>query len=106
MRKSGGVMKINGKKAGGVADNSVKASDDKNNVKKAGDSTSLSKKARGLSRLKTLQSISDARGAKVVKLKTDIEQCAYTVDAGKVAEKMIVKALRDSINSKKSSGHH
>ncbi len=94
-------MKINGKKAGGSAENSVKTSGNKDKIKKAGDTPGLSKKAGGSSRVKMLESIS--RGAKVVKLKSDIEQNAYTVDAGKVAEKMIVKAIRDSIYSKKSN---
>jgi len=96
-------MKIDGKKAGVSADNSARTSGDKEQSKKAGDSLGLSKKAKGVNSVRMLKSVSEARGARVVKLKTDIEQSAYTVDAGKVAEKMIVKALRDSIYSKKSS---
>lgn len=104
-------MKINGKKPGVGTDNFVKKAGDKDQVSKAGaggsssaaDSVDLSQKARDLSRVKKmLESVPDVRGDMVVKLKTDIEHGAYSVDAGKVAEKMIAKALRDSIYSKKS----
>ncbi len=104
-------MKINGKKPGVGTENLVKKVGDKDQVKKAdaggalsaGDSVDLSQGARDLSRAKKmLESVPDVRGDMVVKLKTDIEHGAYNIDAGKVAEKMIAKALRDSIYSKKS----
>ncbi len=103
-------MKINGKKPGVGTDNIVKKVGEKDQVKQsnagdasgAGDSVNISQRAMDLSRVKKmLESLPDVRGDMVVSLKSDIEQGSYSVDAGKVAEKMITKALRDSIYSRK-----
>lgn len=105
-------MKIGGgKKTGGVGtDTYVKGTGDKSQAKKSesggkassGDSVDISLKGRDLNRAKAmLDSVPDVRGEMVVKLKTDIALGNYNVDAGKVAEKMIERAIRDSIYSKK-----
>lgn len=103
-------MKI-GKKPGGIdAGRLVGKSGNKGPAAKPGasgkasgsDSVNISPKARELNRVKTmLDSTPDVRGEMVVKLKTEIENGDYNVDAGKVAEKMIERALRNIINSGK-----
>ncbi|OGP21332.1 MAG: flagellar biosynthesis anti-sigma factor FlgM [Deltaproteobacteria bacterium GWA2_55_10] len=105
-------MKIGGKKPGSVGtDNFVKkANEGGGNVKKndsaagksGGDSVDISSKGRELNRAKgLLDSVPDIRVEKVVKLKNDIDLGIYEVDAGKVAEKMIERAVRDALQSKK-----
>lgn len=102
-------MKISGKKTGVDTGNFVKNAGDKNRPNKtgqnagasAGDSVALSEKARDINKVKKMiDSIPDIRDEMVVKLRTDIENGNYTVDAGKVAEKMIERALRNILNSR------
>ena len=105
-------MKIGGKKPGSVGtDNFVKkAGDNGGNVSKSGatpgkrgtDSVDISPKGRELNRAKgLLDSVPDIRVEKVVKLKNDVDLGIYEVDAGKVAEKMIERAVRDALQTKK-----
>ncbi|HBG46145.1 MAG TPA: flagellar biosynthesis anti-sigma factor FlgM [Deltaproteobacteria bacterium] len=105
-------MKIGGKKPGGVGtDNFVKKTGEGGgNVKKndapggnpSGDSVDISSKARELNKAKALlDSVPDVRVEKVEKLKNDVENGDYEVDAGKVAEKMIERAVRDALHTKK-----
>lgn len=105
-------MKIGGKKPGSVGtDNFVKKTGEGGgNVRKndapggqsTGDSVDISTKARELNRAKgLLESVPDIRTEKVVKLKTEVELGSYEVDAGKVAEKMIERAVRDALQGKK-----
>ncbi|MBW7956358.1 MAG: flagellar biosynthesis anti-sigma factor FlgM [Deltaproteobacteria bacterium] len=104
-------MKIGGKKPGGVGtDNYVKKAGESGNVKKggnsggaaSGDSVDISPKAREFQRAKSLlDSVPDMRVEKVVKLKNEVDQGSYEVDAGKVAEKMIERAVRDALQAKK-----
>lgn len=104
-------MKIGGKKPGGVTtDNFVKKTGDNGNIKKnsgfgggvsSGDNVDISSRAREMNRAKSLlDGVPDMRTEKVVKLKTDIESGTYHVDAGKVAEKMIERAVRDALHKK------
>ncbi|MBE7414816.1 MAG: flagellar biosynthesis anti-sigma factor FlgM [Deltaproteobacteria bacterium] len=104
-------MKIGGKKPGGVGtDNYVKKAGDGGSVKKSGgsggatsgDSVDISPKAREFQRAKSLlDTVPDMRVEKVVKLKNEVDQGSYEVDAGKVAEKMIERAVRDALQAKK-----
>lgn len=108
-------MKIGGKKPGGVgSDNFVKKTGESAPPKQGGsqatggagkspgDSVDISPKARELTRAKgLLGSVPDIRTEKVVRLKSDIELGAYEVDAGKVAERMIERAVRDALHQKK-----
>jgi len=105
-------MKIGGKKPGSVGtDNFVKkAGDNGGNVSKSGsapgkrgtDSVDISPKGWELNRAKgLLDSVPDIRVEKVVKLKNDVDLGIYEVDAGKVAEKMIERAVRDALQTKK-----
>ncbi len=105
-------MKIGGKKPGSVGtDNFVKKTGDNGgNVNKSGatpgkggaDSVDISSKGRELNRAKSLlDSVPDVRVEKVAKLKGDVDLGIYEVDAGKVAEKMIERAVRDALQSKK-----
>ena len=104
-------MKIGGKKPGVGTDNYVKKAGDPSGVKKTGadakhaasaDDVEFSSRAMELHRAKAmLESIPDVRGEMVVRLKTDIERGDYSVDAGKVAEKMIERALRNALYAKK-----
>lgn len=104
-------MKIGGKKPGGIeAGNFVKKAGDNGNVKKNGglgggaasaDNVDISSRAREMNRAKgLLDGVPDMRTEKVVRLKTDIESGTYHVDAGKVAEKMIERAVRDALHKK------
>jgi len=47
-----------------------------------------------------LDSVPDVRTEKVGRLKSDIERGNYHVDAGKVAERMIERAVRDALHKK------
>lgn len=104
-------MKIGGKKPGGIGtDNVVKKAGNSGNIKKneatgggvsSGDNVDISSMARQMNRAKVLlDSVPDVRTEKVVKLKTDIEHGNYHVDAGKVAERMIERAVRDALHKK------
>lgn len=104
-------MKIGGKKPGGIAtDTFVKKTGDSGKAGKSGtlgggtssaDNVDISSRAREMNRAKgLLDSVPDMRTEKVVRLKTDIERGAYHVDAGKVAEKMIERAVRDALHKK------
>jgi negative regulator of flagellin synthesis FlgM len=104
-------MKIGGKKPGRIGtDNFVKKAGDAGNTKQncatggkasSGDNVDISSMARQMNRAKgLLDSVPDVRTEKVVKLKTDIEHGNYQVDAGKVAEKMIERAVRDALHKK------
>lgn len=105
-------MKIGGKKPGvgtdnyvkkaGVGDDQAKKADGGAGKASSGDSVDISTKARELNKIKkSLDSIPDVRGEIVVRLKTDIERGNYNFDAGKVAEKMMERALRDALYAKK-----
>ncbi|MBI5491366.1 MAG: flagellar biosynthesis anti-sigma factor FlgM [Deltaproteobacteria bacterium] len=66
------------------------------------DNVDISSKARELNTAKgLLENVPDVRVDMVGRIKTDIERGDYNVDAGKVAEKMIERALRDALESKK-----
>lgn len=104
-------MKI-GKKPGGVGTgNYISKAGESGGLKKtnapggkslSGDNVDISTKAREMNKAKSLlDSVPDVRGEMVVRLKTDIELGNYQVDAGKVAEKMIERAVRDALHSKK-----
>lgn len=103
-------MKIEGKKPGSVGtDNYIKKSGAASQGKKAegaptdkGDRVDISEKAREFSSVKgRLDSVPDVRGEMVVRFKSDIESGRYSVDADKVAEKIIEKALQNAIGAKK-----
>lgn len=105
-------MKISGKKPAVGTDTYVKKAGGGENdaVKKqeggarpsSGDSVDISVKGRDLNRAKGMvESTPDIRGEMVVRFKADIERGAYNVDAGKVAEKMIERALRNALHVKK-----
>lgn len=104
-------MKIGGKKPGAVnTDNFVNRAGDSANVKKNGtleggasasDNVDISSRARQMNRAKSLlDSVPEIRTAKVGRLKSDIESGNYHVDAGKVAERMIERAVRDALHKK------
>lgn len=104
-------MKIGGKKPGVGTDNYVKKAGGPEGAKKSGtagrpsssgDNVEFSSRALELTRATGfLDTVPDVRGEMVVRLKTDIERGDYSVDAGKVAEKMIERALRNALYSKK-----
>lgn len=67
-----------------------------------GDCVALSPRAMEMNRAKgLLENVPEIRGEMVQSLKADIESGDYSVDAGKVAEKMIEKALIDSLHARK-----
>lgn len=67
-----------------------------------GDCVALSPRAMEMNRAKgLLENVPEVRGEMVVRLKADIESGDYSVDAGKVAEKMIERALLDTIHTRK-----
>ena len=104
-------MKIGGKKTGVGTDNYVKKAGEHTGAGKTGgagkpashgDNVEISPRAQELRRAKgLLDTVPDVRGEMVVRLKTDIERGDYSVDAGKVAEKMIERALRNALYAKK-----
>ncbi|MBI5587079.1 MAG: flagellar biosynthesis anti-sigma factor FlgM [Deltaproteobacteria bacterium] len=104
-------MKIGGKKPGVGTDNYVKKAGVPAGAGKPGsagksasrgDNVDISSKAQELRRANgLLDTVPDVRGEMVVRLKTDIERGDYSVDAGKVAEKMIERALRNALYAKK-----
>ncbi len=105
-------MKIGGKKPGVGTDNYVKKTGGPEGAKKpggtagkpssSGDNVEFSSRALELTRATGfLDTVPDVRGEMVVRLKTDIERGDYSVDAGKVAEKMIERALRNALYAKK-----
>lgn len=107
-------MKIDGKKTGIGSDIFVARTGETPGVNKAqapeapappapksADAVEISAKARDLARVKKmLESVPELRGELVIRLKTDIANGDYNVDASKVAEKMIERALRDVLSSK------
>lgn len=104
-------MKIGGKK-GVTPENFVKKAGDAGQANKpqapgktttqGNDNVDISTKARQLNTAKgLLESVPDLRVDMVGRIKTDIERGDYNVDAGKVAEKMIERALRGALESKK-----
>lgn len=102
-------MKINGKKPSVGTSSGVQQAGGGVNGKKGapgkpseGDRIDISSKARELNRVKKmLESVPEVRSDMVVRLKTDVERGNYHVDAGKVAEKMIERALKNALYSKK-----
>lgn len=106
-------MKIGGKKGVGSSGYVKNAAENKQSgqggqanasgAKQGGeDSVALSPKAMQLNRSKALlDNVPEIRGEMVVRLKTDIESGDYNVDAGKVAEKMIERALINTLHTKK-----
>ncbi len=108
-------MKIGGKKGVGTG-SFIKKTKDNSQLNKPGgpgaqgagpspggsDNVDLSPRAMELNNAKLLlEGVPEVRGEMVVRLKTDIDSGNYNVDAGKVAEKMIERAVKDSIYSKK-----
>ena len=68
----------------------------------AADSVDISGKAKELHKVKLLlEAIPEVRGEMVVKIKTDLERGRYYVNVGKVAEKMIERALTDAMRTNK-----
>ena len=104
-------MKIDGKRPGvdtgnyirkGAEAGAVNKSDGTEAKVPAGDTIDLSQKAREFSRVKKLlENVPEVRGEMVVSLKNDIQSGNYKVDAGKVAGKMIERALRDALQPRK-----
>ena len=103
-------MKVGGKKSGVGTDTYVKKAgggvEHAKNVgagKKTseGDNVDISTKANALRHAKKmLDDMPDVRGELVVRLKTDIEGGGYSVDSGKVAEKMIERAVKDAVHAR------
>ena len=105
-------MKIGGKKEVGT-DTCIKKANQNEQLKKpgadatpgartGGDCVALSPRAMEMNKAKTLlDNVPEVRGEMVVRLKTDIDNGDYSVDAGKVAEKMLERAIRDSLHAKK-----
>ncbi len=104
-------MKIRGKKPGGLLPTSkvpkqgagVKGKKASTEEKlDAADSVDISGKAQDLNKVKRLlDAVPEVRGEMVVKIKTDLERGRYYVNVGKVAEKMIERALTDALRSNK-----
>ena len=104
-------MKIRGKKPGSIAPQSkvprqgagVKGKKASSEEKlDAADSVDISGKAKDLNKVKRLlEAIPEIRGDMVVKIKTDLERGRYYVNVGKVAEKMIERALSDAMHADK-----
>lgn len=66
-----------------------------------GDSVDISRRAKDVRNIKTmLEGVPDIRIEKVRAIKTEVQSGTYKVDAGKVAEKMIGRAIKDSILDK------
>ncbi len=109
-------MKIRGKKPRGVGSGPTvtkqaggarpkKADADKVDRVPASDSVDISNKAQELNKVKKLlDAVPEIRGEMVVRIKTDIERGNYYIDVGKVAEKMIERAVTDALSSKKRLG--
>lgn len=104
-------MKIGGKKPGAIGtENFINRASDSGNAKKndglhngasSADNVDISSRARQMNRAKSLlDSVPDIRTEKVGRLKSDIERGNYHVDAGKVAERMIERAVRDALHKK------
>ncbi|MBI5902870.1 MAG: flagellar biosynthesis anti-sigma factor FlgM, partial [Deltaproteobacteria bacterium] len=84
------------KKAGGAAEQAKQI--EAGRKASEGDNVDISTRAKALTNAKrTLDDMPDVRGELVVRLKTDIEGGGYNVDSGKVAEKMIERAVRDAV---------
>lgn len=109
-------MKIKGKKPRGIGSGSTvtkqaggarakKADADKVDRVPASDSVDISSKAQELNKVKKLlDAVPEIRGEMVVRLKTDIERGNYYIDVGKVAAKMIERAVTDALSFKKRLG--
>lgn len=104
-------MKIEGKKTATGTETYAGKTGDSPRVNKAGggggwtvpagDAVEISSRAREFNMIKKmLESVPEARVELVVRLKTDIANGDYNLDASKVAEKMIERALRDVLSSK------
>lgn len=105
-------MKIRGKKPGVEANKYVSKQRGTTPASKSvgvhkaseADNVNISPKAKELNRIKSMvQSVPEVRGKRVIRLKTDIANGDYNIDAEKVAEKMIERALKDTINSNKKN---
>ncbi len=99
-------MKINGQKPGISSNTQIgqaagKGGGKAKGAKRAGsqaDSVDLSQKAKILKRVNTLIDASpEIREEMVVRLKTDIKSGNYRVNVEKVAERMLERAIRDSL---------
>jgi negative regulator of flagellin synthesis FlgM len=103
-------MKIGGRKPGvgreGAVKSAKKNSDDKAasigethaGVDAGDDNVELSTKAQTMKRLNSLiDSTPDIREAMVIRLRTDIENGSYSVNVEKVAERMLERAIKDSL---------
>jgi len=72
------------------------------NAQTNSDPVALSPRAMEMNRANSmLDDVPDVRGDMVIRLKTEIDSGKYNVKAGKVAEKMIERALLDALNAKK-----
>lgn len=98
-------MKIGDRKPGIGTDKIIKSSKDADALKKndaggssGADNVFISSRGRELNRVKKmLESVPEVRQDMVVRLRNDIQGGNYKVDAGKVAERMIERALRDAV---------
>ncbi len=102
-------MKIGGQKPGVGRDGAIKTAKKKvdgNSSSISGssgssvesDNVEFSSKAKTMKKLNSLiDSTPDVRGAIVVKLRTDIENGSYRVNVEKVAERMLERAIKDSL---------
>ncbi len=104
-------MKIRGKKPGGVGSRPA-VTKQGGGVKgrkpdvvekvQASDSVDISGRAQELQKVKKLlDAVPEIRGEMVVRLKTDLDRGNYYIDVGKVAEKMIARAITDALGAKK-----
>lgn len=106
-------MKIGGKKPGIGTENYIKGVVDGGGGSKKsesagkprqGDSVNISSAAKDLNNAKKLlEGTPEVRTDMVVRLRTDIERGSYDVDAGKVAEKMIERALKNALYTRKEA---
>ena len=102
-------MKIGGQKPGVGRDGAIKTTKKKDDGKAESilggssssvetDSVELSSKAQTMKKLNSLiDSTPDVREAVVVQLRADIENGSYRVNVEKVAERMLERAIKDSL---------
>jgi len=102
-------MKIGGQKPGVGRDGAIKTAKKKTDGTSSsitgssssgveGDNVEFSSKAKTMKKLNSLiDSAPDIRGAVVVKLRADIENGSYRVNVEKVVERMLERAIKDSL---------
>lgn len=104
-------MKKSGKKSGARTDDAISRpmvacgsgkKADKGTVAGRSAKTGVSSRGRDLTGVKKLLgSVPEVRSELVVRFKAEVESGKYYVDAGRVAEKMIEKALKNATKRKK-----